>query len=236
MAQGISANKQHSFSKTFTSSWLSCLCRGNLLSSGVQFVGDVEIKDQNTNHRQPGANWPFWAFKKIWMITQEKSNTYSHQHDLRISVFSGIRGGQWGNNKKLNWAADKETKWRRASDLQCVWFGSCSSRGRPWGPGWVVRSGALCLRGAGFVFVIVRLLGTVVQHVDLGLMGDSDGAGTLRPRLAVHLHGHLGALENQLEGQITPNFICGHLHVKYNTAVLCLSKNDLYRQPYLDAA
>lgn len=59
--------------------------------------------------------------------------------------------------------------------------------------------GALGLRGAGFVFVIVRLLSAVVQHEGLGLMGDGDGAGTLCPRLPVHLHGHLGALEKKLE-------------------------------------
>lgn len=62
-----------------------------------------------------------------------------------------------------------------------------------------MRGGTLCLRGAGFVVVIVRLLGAVVQHEGLGLMGDGDRAGTLGPRLPVHLHGHLGALENQLE-------------------------------------
>lgn len=62
-----------------------------------------------------------------------------------------------------------------------------------------MRGGALCLRGAGFVIVIICLLGAVVQHEGLGLMSDGDGAGTLGPRLSVHLHGHLGALENQLE-------------------------------------
>lgn len=62
-----------------------------------------------------------------------------------------------------------------------------------------MRGGALCLRGAGFVIVIVRLLAAVVQHEGLGLMGDGDGAGTLGPWLPVHLHGHLGALKNQLE-------------------------------------
>ena len=62
-----------------------------------------------------------------------------------------------------------------------------------------MRGGALCLGRAGFVVVIVRLLGAVVQHEGLGLVGDGDGAGTLGPRLPVHLHGHLGALENQLE-------------------------------------
>ena len=61
-----------------------------------------------------------------------------------------------------------------------------------------MRGGALRLRGAGFV-VVVGLLGAVVQHEGLGLVGDGDGAGTLGPRLSVHLHGHLGALQNQLE-------------------------------------
>lgn len=62
-----------------------------------------------------------------------------------------------------------------------------------------MRRGALRLRGAGFVLVVVRLLGAVVQHQRLGLVGDGDGAGALRPRLAVHLHGHRGALQNQLQ-------------------------------------
>lgn len=68
-----------------------------------------------------------------------------------------------------------------------------------------MRGGALCLRGAGLVVVIVRLLGAVIQHEGLGLMGDGDGAGTLGPRLPVHLHGHLGALEHQLERERTIN-------------------------------
>lgn len=34
-------------------------------------------------------------------------------------------------------------------------------------------------------------------------MGDGDGARTLRPRLPVHLHGHLGALQNQLERRVS---------------------------------
>lgn len=58
----------------------------------------------------------------------------------------------------------------------------------------------LGLGGAGFVVVIVRLLGAVVQHEGLGLVSDGDGAGALGPRLPVHLHGHRGALEDQLEG------------------------------------
>lgn len=62
-----------------------------------------------------------------------------------------------------------------------------------------MRGGALGLGGAGFVVVVVRLLGAVIQHEGLGLMGDGDGAGTLGPRLPVHLHGHLGALEHQLQ-------------------------------------
>lgn len=67
------------------------------------------------------------------------------------------------------------------------------------GPGRVLGRGALRLRGAGSIVVIVRLLCTVIQHEGLGLMGDGDGAGTLGPRLPVHLHGHLGALEKQLQ-------------------------------------
>lgn len=67
------------------------------------------------------------------------------------------------------------------------------------GPGRVLGRGALRLRGAGSIVVIVRLLCAVIQHEGLGLMGDGDGAGTLGPRLPVHLHGHLGALEKQLE-------------------------------------
>lgn len=82
---------------------------------------------------------------------------------------------------------------------------SRASRGRPQGPGGVVRGGALGLRGAGFVVVVVRLLGAVIQHEGLGLMGDGDGAGTLGPRLPVHLHGHLGAFEHQLQRQQHPN-------------------------------
>ena len=65
-----------------------------------------------------------------------------------------------------------------------------------------MRGRALGLRGARFVLVliiIICLLGAVVQHEGLGLMGDGDGAGTLSPRLPVHLHGHLGALKDQLE-------------------------------------
>lgn len=62
-----------------------------------------------------------------------------------------------------------------------------------------MRSWALRLRGAGFIVIIVRLLCAVVQHKSLGLMGDGDGAGALRPRLSIHLHGHRGALQNQLE-------------------------------------
>lgn len=69
---------------------------------------------------------------------------------------------------------------------------------RPRGPGGVVRGGTLSVRGAGFVVIVVRLLGAVVQHEGLGFMGDGDGAGALGPRLPVHLHGHLGALQNEL--------------------------------------
>lgn len=74
------------------------------------------------------------------------------------------------------------------------------------GPGGVLGRGALRLRGAGaVVVVVVRLLGAVVQHEGLGLVGDGDGAGTLGPRLPVHLHRHRGALEEQLEGEQREN-------------------------------
>lgn len=73
------------------------------------------------------------------------------------------------------------------------------SRGWPRGPGRVVRGGALGLRRAGLLVIVVRLLGAVVEHERLGLVGDGDSAGALGPRLPVHLHGHRGALEDQLE-------------------------------------
>lgn len=78
-----------------------------------------------------------------------------------------------------------------------------------------MRGGALCLRGAGLIVVIVRLLGAVAQHDDLRLMGDGDGAGALRPRLPVHLHGHLGALQHQLEDEEhrTPRYEINHLGI-----------------------
>lgn len=83
--------------------------------------------------------------------------------------------------------------------------GSRTSRRRPRGPGGVVRGGALGLGGAGFVVVVVRLLGAVIQHEGLGLVGDGDGAGALGPRLPIHLHGHLGALQHQLQRRQHPN-------------------------------
>jgi len=95
------------------------------------------------------------------------------------------------------------------SRCDSVGMGSRAVRGGTRGPRGVVGGGALRLRGAGVsvivvvvvvvvVLLIVRLLGAVVEHGDLGLVGDGDGAGALRPRLPVHLHGHPGALQHQL--------------------------------------
>lgn len=67
-----------------------------------------------------------------------------------------------------------------------------------------MRGGSLGFRRAGLV-VVVRLFGAVVEHQRLRLVCDGDGAGALSPRLAVHLHGHRGILEDQLkEKRTTP--------------------------------
>ena len=77
--------------------------------------------------------------------------------------------------------------------------GSGTSRGRTCWLGRVMGGGALSLGGAGFVVVVVGLLGAVVEHEGLGLVGDGDGARALGPRLPVHLHGHPGRLQHQLQ-------------------------------------
>lgn len=76
--------------------------------------------------------------------------------------------------------------------------GSGTSRGGTCWLGRVMGGRALSLGGAGFV-VVVRLLGAVVEHEGLGLVGDGDGARALGPRLPVHLHGHPGRLQHQLQ-------------------------------------
>lgn len=93
--------------------------------------------------------------------------------------------------------ADEELSRNRVKSFRFTSDVVGGSGGR--GPWRILGRGTLRLRGTGFVVVIVRLFCTVIQHEDLGLMGDSDGAGTLGPRLPVHLHGHLGTLENQLK-------------------------------------
>lgn len=60
----------------------------------------------------------------------------------------------------------------------------------------VIGRGFFSLRGAGVIIICVFC--TVVQHERLGLMGNGDGAWTLRPRLSIHLHWHPRTLQHQL--------------------------------------
>lgn len=77
------------------------------------------------------------------------------------------------------------------------------------------------LRQAGGI--IVRLLPRVVQHQRVRLVSDGDSAGPLRPGLPVHLHRHLGALQDQLvpnttqsqqfKGALTSPFTTAIVHI-----------------------
>lgn len=68
--------------------------------------------------------------------------------------------------------------------------------------------------------IIICLLPRVVQHQGVGLVGDGDSAGPLRPGLPIHLHRHLGALQDQLAPNTTtqPQHFKGALKSPFTTA------------------
>lgn len=110
---------------------------------------------------------------------------YVYDYDIRhshLGFFCSCCATFWGRN-----STD-----RAIISLLRLWHGfPCVASGVI-----VIGWGFFSLWGAGVV--IICLFCTVVQHESLGLMGNGDGAWTLRPRLSIHLHWHPRTLQYQL--------------------------------------